>query len=86
MGTAQESADQVAAQLNLVAQNIAPEVANLEEQVSAGERPDLGSLMVAAEALGELVDTVEELPAEILVEDCCPSDDADEEMGSSPSS
>ena len=82
MSTAQESADQVAEQLNQVAQVIAPEVMNLEEQVAAGERPDLGPLMVAAEALGELVDTVEELPAEVLVEDCCPPDDGEDSMSS----
>jgi hypothetical protein len=70
MTSAQESADKVAEQLAQVAEAIAPDVVNLEAQVAAGERPDLGELMVAAESLGELVDTVEELPGEVLMEDC----------------
>lgn len=66
MGAAQDVVDQVTLQLGHAKDEILAKIADLEAQIAAGETPDLGPLMAAAQALDDVVPDapVEEPPAE----------------------
>jgi hypothetical protein len=66
MGAVQDAVDTITTQLGKARDEILDKISDLEAQIAAGETPDLGPLVAAAQALDNIVEDVviEEPPVE----------------------